>query len=177
MFWFQPGLAYCNSQLLILLCFIGLEAPTGLISTHLTEPHCRQTPDICWVWRYWSTEHESTWSVYLHGSLQKLEVCFWSKSPCPTKGLSFGLCPKIALLLLGITKLEDMFQECFWWDLTSHGHSDHRTKQELAQIKIPWNTHDMCVAVAAADDTTNWPLWCGNWVRRSLRYICVDKQN
>lgn len=42
---------------------------------------------------------------------------------------------KIALFLLDITKLEDVLQDCLWWDLSSHGHLNHRNKPQLAHIQ------------------------------------------
>lgn len=56
---------------------------------------------------------------------------------------------KIVLFLLDITKLEDVFQECLWWDLSSHGHSDHRNKPQLAHIQ----THDTYVGFSVFGDS------------------------
>lgn len=132
--------------------FIGLSC---LTSAHLTELCCRETPDVCWPWKNQATEllHGRAWRVYLCEDAHKLGVRSWRKSPYLPKALSFGPHPKIAFFLLDITKLEDVFQECLWQDLTSCRHSDHRTKLELAQIKIPWNMHDVYVGFSVFDDS------------------------
>lgn len=76
--------------------------------------------------------------------------------PTASQNTELQLRDKTALFLLDITELEDVFQERLWWDLSSHGHSNHKNKPMVKYMTCMLVSHCLVIHI------TNWLLLSDN---------------